>query len=324
MRRAAPDRLASFDKQIVRDWLATNWDRAGTPPTLPHEIVERYGGPLPRAARPPHRAVALTVDGFRPPRRLRLSRAIAAAQAPVLLGQGRRLRRETPRLPEAPLPWEGRVDGRGGEGGGGAPPLRLLVIGDSTAAGVGVDHADLGLGGRLAEALSTRTGRPVQWWRRAATGATARDLVRRFLAPALEQPYDLVFLTVGANDALGLRSARAFRRDPSAAFSRGRSPRIPTQRCSCRHLPAFFRFALLPDPLRRSLYRHSQAPRAGGIARSLTRTRAHTFATPTCRTPTASSRATTFTRARSATKTGPTSPSTTPTVSVFCGCSNDH
>jgi len=36
-----PDRLASFDKQIVRDWLATNWDRAGTPPTLPHEIVER-------------------------------------------------------------------------------------------------------------------------------------------------------------------------------------------------------------------------------------------------------------------------------------------
>ncbi|MCY7413538.1 MAG: phosphoribosylaminoimidazolesuccinocarboxamide synthase, partial [Salinibacterium sp.] len=35
------DRTASFDKQIVRDWLATNWDRTGTPPTLPHEIVER-------------------------------------------------------------------------------------------------------------------------------------------------------------------------------------------------------------------------------------------------------------------------------------------
>ena len=36
-----PDRLASFDKQIVRDWLAAHWDRTGTPPTLPHEIVER-------------------------------------------------------------------------------------------------------------------------------------------------------------------------------------------------------------------------------------------------------------------------------------------
>ena len=36
-----PSRLDSFDKQIVRDWLAANWDKTGDPPTLPHEIVER-------------------------------------------------------------------------------------------------------------------------------------------------------------------------------------------------------------------------------------------------------------------------------------------
>jgi phosphoribosylaminoimidazole-succinocarboxamide synthase len=36
-----PDRLASFDKQIVRDWLAANWDGSGVPPRLPVEIVER-------------------------------------------------------------------------------------------------------------------------------------------------------------------------------------------------------------------------------------------------------------------------------------------
>jgi phosphoribosylaminoimidazole-succinocarboxamide synthase len=42
-----PDRLASFDKQIVRNWLAANWDpssasgQASAPPTLPHEIVEQ-------------------------------------------------------------------------------------------------------------------------------------------------------------------------------------------------------------------------------------------------------------------------------------------
>jgi phosphoribosylaminoimidazole-succinocarboxamide synthase len=36
-------RLASFDKQIVRDWLAANWDQdvSEEPPTLPHEIVEQ-------------------------------------------------------------------------------------------------------------------------------------------------------------------------------------------------------------------------------------------------------------------------------------------
>jgi phosphoribosylaminoimidazole-succinocarboxamide synthase len=35
------DRLDSYDKQIVRDWLVANWDKTGTPPTLPAEIVER-------------------------------------------------------------------------------------------------------------------------------------------------------------------------------------------------------------------------------------------------------------------------------------------
>ena len=41
-----PNRLDSFDKQIVRDWLSANWDKTGTPPVLPDEIVtqtaERY------------------------------------------------------------------------------------------------------------------------------------------------------------------------------------------------------------------------------------------------------------------------------------------
>ncbi len=35
------DRLASFDKQIVRDWLSTSWDGQGEPPVLPAEVVER-------------------------------------------------------------------------------------------------------------------------------------------------------------------------------------------------------------------------------------------------------------------------------------------
>lgn len=33
------ERKDSFDKQIVRNWLAENWDKTGTPPALPAEIV---------------------------------------------------------------------------------------------------------------------------------------------------------------------------------------------------------------------------------------------------------------------------------------------
>jgi len=38
---ATGDRTASFDKQIVRNWLKANWNQAGEPPKLPQEIVEQ-------------------------------------------------------------------------------------------------------------------------------------------------------------------------------------------------------------------------------------------------------------------------------------------
>jgi phosphoribosylaminoimidazole-succinocarboxamide synthase len=37
----AEERMASFDKQIVRDWLASHWDKQGEPPALPEHIVSR-------------------------------------------------------------------------------------------------------------------------------------------------------------------------------------------------------------------------------------------------------------------------------------------
>lgn len=37
----ATEKMTSFDKQIVRNWLSANWDKTGTPPVLPADIVER-------------------------------------------------------------------------------------------------------------------------------------------------------------------------------------------------------------------------------------------------------------------------------------------
>ncbi|MFT6534992.1 MAG: phosphoribosylaminoimidazole-succinocarboxamide synthase [Alpinimonas sp.] len=41
------EKMLSFDKQIVRNWLSANWDKQGTPPKLPGHIVSqtsaRYG-----------------------------------------------------------------------------------------------------------------------------------------------------------------------------------------------------------------------------------------------------------------------------------------
>ena len=166
---------------------------------------------------------------------LRLSRIAMIPVAPVLIAQGRRLRRDTPRLPDAAAPWSGTEPG--------PDPIRLLVLGDSTAAGVGADTQADALPGNLARELAARWSRGVEWTAMGENGATARDLVERFLPDAVQHEYDFVFLSIGANDALGLRSRRAFGRDIRTLLS---------------SLPAFFRFVLLPNPLRWNLYLHSQ------------------------------------------------------------------
>jgi phosphoribosylaminoimidazole-succinocarboxamide synthase len=38
---ATGDRTASFDKQVVRNWMKANWDGQGTPPELPANIVDK-------------------------------------------------------------------------------------------------------------------------------------------------------------------------------------------------------------------------------------------------------------------------------------------
>jgi lysophospholipase L1-like esterase len=170
--------------------------------------------------------------------------------APVLLVQGRRLRRDTPRLADAAGPWSGTLDG--------PDPLRLLVLGDSTAAGVGVDSQHDALPGNLARSLSAHYGRGVDWTAIGRNGATAKDLLNDYIDTATAERYDVVFLTIGANDALGLRSRSAFGRDIRALLARLRAAN-PEATILMSSLPAFFRFVLLPNPLRFNLYLHSRS-----------------------------------------------------------------
>jgi len=169
--------------------------------------------------------------------------------APVLFLQGKYLRKKTPLLPDAAQPWSGRVGSSNS-----APPLRLLVLGDSTAAGVGAGTQDEALPGNLARELSALRDRDVVWTAIGENGATAHDLVTRFLPT---DSYDVIFVTIGANDALGIRSRSAFGRDirELLAYLRDGSPEATILMSS---LPAFFRFELLPNPLRFNLYLHSQ------------------------------------------------------------------
>ena len=92
---------------------------------------------------------------------------------PVALFKGLGVRRTVPRLP----PPRGRPKGQIGEGEAGT---RLLIIGDSSAAGVGADQIEDTLGPQLATLLHEATGRPVAWRNAGANSAIAAQ-VRGYL-----------------------------------------------------------------------------------------------------------------------------------------------
>lgn len=85
-------------------------------------------------------------------------------------------------------------------------PLRLLVLGESTVVGVGVDQLQAALVGQLASALAAREGRPVAWQACGENGITAEQARERLLPQVLDQSFDLALLVFGVNDTTHLTS----------------------------------------------------------------------------------------------------------------------
>ena len=153
------------------------------------------------------------------------------------------------RLPDAPMPWEGTVPG--------ANPLRVLVVGDSTAAGCGVTERDEMLAARIAHHVSEATGRGAQWRAIGQNGHRSDEFIRDYLAEAVDHPADVIYVSLGANDALGVRNRRVAARN-LVHIGRTLREANPDAAIALSSLPAFFRFTRLPEPLRSTLYRIAQ------------------------------------------------------------------
>ncbi|KAA2261334.1 SGNH/GDSL hydrolase family protein [Solihabitans fulvus] len=179
----------------------------------------------------------------------RLAQPAALFLLPLLAAQGYRVRSRTPRLPEAATT-AGTAPARDERDG--EPALRLAVLGDSVAAGVGVsDNAD-GIAGQVAVALAERTGRAVSWRVSARSGATARQITKDLVAglSAPDWRPDALLISVGINDLLELRGLTAWRADLAelvlAVWARlgSRTPVLVTG------MPPLALFPSLPQPLR--------------------------------------------------------------------------
>jgi lysophospholipase L1-like esterase len=119
---------------------------------------------------------------------------VGALAAGVLVGQARLARRIIPRA-ESPAP---RCDGYYGTEYPGEP-LKLVILGDSTAAGYGAERARDTPGALLAAGLVERLHRPVALRCFAVVGAVSPGLVRQ-VERAIEEAPDIAVIFVGAND----------------------------------------------------------------------------------------------------------------------------
>lgn len=178
-----------------------------------------------------------------------VSRPVLVALAPVLSRQGSRVRRDMLLLPEA-------VGERHGVEGCG-PRLTMTVIGDSTAAGVGVTSQRDGLARHTSLEVAQRCGRSVEWRLSARTGATAR-YTHRELVPTVGPGQDLTLVVLGGNDALRMDSRDAWRNRVGCIVDTLETMLNPGGRIVFAGVPDLGAFPALPQPLRGVLGFHAR------------------------------------------------------------------
>ena len=160
------------------------------------------------------------------------------ALGPLLVVQGCYVRWRTPKLPEPPGPSVGSA--------GSGPHLRLLVAGDSAAAGVGVASQSQSLIGQIVGRLQNRFR--VDWRLEAEIGATTRTTIAR-LARLEVSGFDVMITSLGVNDLTGGIKTKTWLREQRALRSFARH-RFGVTQLIITGLPPVGGFPALPQPLR--------------------------------------------------------------------------
>ncbi|MEJ6403727.1 SGNH/GDSL hydrolase family protein [Yoonia sp. 2307UL14-13] len=165
---------------------------------------------------------------------------------PVLAAQAVYAKSRALALPEPP----GERSGQVGDG----PPLRILILGDSSAAGVGVEMQDQALLGHVTRGLSPVAS--VSFELIAKTGARTGDVLE-WLPDVPDGPYDVVVTALGVNDVTKAVPLRRWLHQQETLITRLRQD-FGARRIVVSGLPPVSQFPLLPQPLRWTVGRRAE------------------------------------------------------------------
>jgi len=158
--------------------------------------------------------------------------------SPVLIAQALYVRRIALTLPEPEGPRAGTI--------GSGPRLRLLIAGDSSAAGVGVSHQDQALAGQLVQALAPDF--TVEWRLVAKTGVTTAQTLA-YLQQMEAGPFDVAVTALGVNDITRQVPLRRWLSD-QATIAEVLAKHMGVRTHWRSGAPPLSLFPLLPRPLR--------------------------------------------------------------------------
>ncbi len=118
---------------------------------------------------------------------------------PFMYLDGLRIRSKVPKLPEAKHP-RGTVLRTNNKA------YQLLILGESTVAGVGVATHEEGYAGVLAAQLSELLNKTIHWEVFAKSGYTTKQVAEHILPTLPEKNYHLIVVGLGGNDAFTLNT----------------------------------------------------------------------------------------------------------------------
>lgn len=187
--------------------------------------------------------------------------------APIYLYQGRKVKRDTVRLPEPEGERHGYVqlgdpqlrDFQLGDSAETAVSeitrtLSLMIVGDSAAAGVGSLTQQEALAGKLIPALQQQAVINDQfdvlsWELQATTGHTSFDILRRlYVLPTPDQPVDIMVLSVGVNDTTSNVSISKWQRQIEQIIAIAQR-KFGVRELIFSSLPPMAQMPALPSPL---------------------------------------------------------------------------